>query len=162
MEQMSFDFGDVKTREVENVDLEIGKYMSDEDVKKYKGRLIPFQELEKMKGQVVLREYKTTSLTSYKPVLITDYWHDADMTYKRVIDGDDWYGDHPNGYVYGLMSEENKTKFVPDHKYDKVGYCDKPKKNKSNSWVGEIYCLGGRWEPVGWADGGFYEIKGEG
>lgn len=156
--QFSFNFDIAETDEVKKVDLEVGEWLSDEDVEKYKGRLIPFQELEEMKGKIVLREYKTSTLTSYKPVLIINYWHDIDTVYKRVVNGDDWYGDRTNGYVYSLMSEENKAKFVPDHKYDKVGYCDKPNKKKSNSWCGEIHCLGGRWKPESWYDGGFYEV----
>lgn len=132
--QLMFNFDEIKK---DKPKLEIGKWLTPEEVEKHKGKLIRFRDLEKYIGQVVISESKTVSLTSYKPVKILKYWHDCN-------------------HMYSHDDEGNEIK----KPYDKAGYSDNPRRpDKVNAWPSEPWSYGDR-HPDDFSDfmTGFYEI----
>lgn len=102
----------------------IGKYLSKEEVGRYKGEMIPFQALENYIGKKVLLELPRESSIDYKAVKITSYHRDHDKVYR-------WSSEHRaelSGYC------------------DRIGYSDNARKEKENSWTSEMYCRNGRLE----------------
>lgn len=113
-EQISiFDFMDDAKK-----DLPLGYLRTDAEVKRYKGDVIPFQELEQYVGKQVLYEMPREGMTDYKVVQITSYHKGCDLVCRA--DGSD------EMYV------------------DRIGYTDDNRRKKENSWVSEMFFGNGR------------------
>ena len=105
----------------------------------HKGEMIPFQKLKNYIGKRVLIEMPRESAIDYKVVMIKNYYENADHSYRYNAETGD---------------------YEMEHTYDKVGFSDdKRKAHKENSWVGEIYCRNGRWEPTFAYPECFFEYK---
>lgn len=115
------------------------------------GRELKFQELKDMIGKKCILTYATESHTWYKVIRITEYFENSDKVFRQVRDipeGHLQYGDCINEYIHDVVGDkESMDCYEIDHICDRVGFVDQDKLKKSNSWLSEMYCSGGRWDP---------------
>lgn len=150
MEQMSiFDFlpqDDITCRILKEED----KYLI--------GKVIPFTALKDMIGKKVIVQ----DLHRYRIVLITQYWEKSKKIYKRVRplpDNDIGYGEYVNDYIHDVCGiKECMDCYELFKEFDSVSYSESEKK-KSDCFMSEYYCTGGRWNMVGSLNETFYELN---
>lgn len=126
------------------------------------GRQLSFQELKNMIGKKCIVTAHTESHKWYKVIKIVDYFIDCDKVYKQVRDlpeNDIGYGDRVNDYIHDVVGiKECMDCYEVEYICDRVAYTDKEKTKEANSWVSEMYCSNGRFEPITTSSTTFYEL----
>ena len=116
MEQLTiFDFLD----DAPKTELRLGYLRTQEDIERYKGDVIPFEDLDKYIGKLILCEMPRYGMTDYKVVLLTSVKKDSSEVYGE--------GDEPIG------------------RCDRIGYSDDNRTHKENSWSNEYWFANGRY-----------------
>ena len=122
------------------------------NLKEKVGRKIPFRELKEYIGKIVIMSLDS-KFTSFKAVKITSFWRDSERVYTTPL-SDAYIGEYLHDHMYTKENRE-KCKFLG--MADRIGYSD-DKRGKENSWVSEMHCNNGRYEPKGSHSECFFEI----
>ena len=116
------------------------------------GRQLRFVELKDMIGKKCVMLTNSCYPGGYKVVRITEYFVDSDKVYKRIRplpENAMRYADRVNDYIHDIVGQKEAMDcYELDYICDRIGYSDNERYKNSNSWVSEMYCLGGRFEPL--------------
>lgn len=126
------------------------------------GRELRFNELKNLIGKKCVIACPRQSAIDYKVIKIMDYWEDHDKIYRQVKPLPEnclHYSDRVNGYIHDVVGQDIAMEcYEVEAICDRVGYADQDKYQQSNSWVSEMYCSNGRFEPIAAYSETFYEL----